>query len=576
MRLSGLILEKVPLFMLTLASCVITILAQMNWGAVAKLAKVGLAYRVANALMSYVAYLGKIAWPAHLAIVYPLSPHGWPLWKPVACLLLLVSISALVLYQRRQRPYLLVGWAWYLVTLVPVIGLVQVGDQAMADRYGYLPSIGIFIMLAWGAAQLPVPERPGRIVWAALGILLGLGMLVGTHAQVSCWKDDVSLYRHAMSVTRDNYLACLFSATAEEDQGHLDEAEKLYREALRMAPGTLEMHIRLGQVLEARGQEAEALQCYERAIQVDPDDWRGFYKAGTIRARQGHLAQAERLLRESLRRNDGVLAKGHVDLGQVLMAEKKYADAIASFERAVELDPTDFHALYYAGMGKMQQHAWSEAADCLRRSIGLNGSYAEAHFGLGMALRQQGKTEEAVAAFRAGLKIKPEDGAAWINLADCLYAQGELQEAIESYRHALKLRPGDVGVYDKLAQVLREQGRMPEVVAQFRRVLELKPDSVSSLNNLAWILATNQEERVRDPSEAVRLAEKACELTFFGDYNCLDTLGAAYAAAHQFEKAVETARKALALARAANQAGVVQDLTKKLQLYQAGQAYIEP
>ena len=574
-RLTGLILEKLPLFVLTLASCVITILAQQRGGAVAGLT-VGLGYRVSNALVSYVAYLGKMAWPAHLAVIYPLPPHGWSLWKPVLCLLLMVLISALALYQRRQRPYLLVGWVWYLVTLVPVIGLVQVGQQAMADRYSYLPSIGIFIMLAWGAAELPVPGRLRRIVLPALSVLLGLGMLASTRAQVSCWKDSISLYRHALSVTRDNYLACLFLAKDLDEQGHLDEAEKLYRECLRIHPGMVEAQVRLGQDLEARGQYADALKCFERAMQLNAKDWRGFYKAGTIQARQGRLAEAENLLRESLRLNNGLLAKGHLDLGQVLMAEKKYAEAIESYERAAQLDPEDFQPLYYAGMARLQQRAWSEAADYLRRSIRLNGGYADAHFGLGIALRQQGKMEEAAAQLREGLKIEPKEGAMWINLADCLYAQGKPQEAAESYQQALTLRPRDLGVYDKLAQILKEQGRMSELVALHRRVLELKPDSVSCLNNLAWILATAKQEQVRDPSQAVRLAQKACGLTSSGDYNCLDTLGAAYAAAHQFEKAVETAQKALALARAANQADVVQDVTKKLQLYQARQAYVEP
>jgi Tfp pilus assembly protein PilF len=368
MPLTGLILEKVPLLVLTLASCVVTVLVQMKAGAGARLT---LGYRVSNALVSYVAYLGKIAWPTHLAVIYPLPPHGWPLWKPVVCSLLLVLVSAFVLYQRRQRPYLLVGWAWYLVTLVPVIGLVQVGGQAMADRYGYLPSIGISVMLSWGVGELAVPWRHHRLVLAALSAMLGLGMLGSTRAQLSYWKDSASLYRHALSVTRDNYLAYAI----------------------------LGMHL----------------------------------------MEQDQLGEAEKLLRESLR----------------------------------------------------------------------------------------------------------------------IYA-------------------GAAGVHYQLARTLKRLGRMPEAAFEHCTTLELKPDYVPCLNDLAWLLATAKDERVRDPSEAVRLAEKACELTSFQDYNCLDTLAAAYARANQFDKAVETARKAIALAHAANQASFVQDVTDALQLYQAGKPYVEP
>ena len=536
---------------------------------------VGPAYRLSNALVSYVGYLCKIACPAHLAVIYPFPLNGWPLWKPVVCFLLLVLVSGLVLYERRRRPYLGVGWAWYIVTLVPVIGLVQVGSQAMADRYSYLPSIGILIMLSWGAAELAVPWRQHRMVLAALSAVLGLGMLAGTRTQTSYWKDSDSLYRHTLSVTRDNYLAYHFLATFLENQGQLDEAEKLFHESLRIHAGVADVYLGLGQVLEAQGKYADALRSYEQAMQLAPANGQAFYKAGAIKARQGLLAEAESLLRQSLQLNNG-FAKGHLDLGQVLTAEKKYVDALESYARAIQLDPADFRPLYYAGVAKAQQRAWNEAADYFRRSIRLNAGSAEAYFGLGTALQQQGKTEEAVAQFRLALKLKPDDGAAWTNLADCLRVQGKSQEARESYQQAVKFRPHDVMMYYKLAQILKEQGRLPEAVAQHRSALEIKPDFVPSLNDLAWILATAKDERVRNPSESVRLAEKVCELTSFRDYNCLDTLAAAYARANQFERAIETAQKAIALARTANQADVVQDVTKELQLYQAGQAYVEP
>ena len=206
MSLSRLIAEKIPLFLLVFASCIITYLVQQKGGAVDKLGEFPLTSRIANVLVSYMSYLYKTVLPKDLAVPYPYPFLGWPLWKPVAAFLLLISISGFVIYHMKKRPYLLAGWLWYIVTLIPVIGLVQIGVQTMADRYMYLPSVGIFIMISWAAAQLTATWRYRKMILGTLAGVLIIAMISGTRTQAAYWKDSKTLNEHTETVTKDFYL----------------------------------------------------------------------------------------------------------------------------------------------------------------------------------------------------------------------------------------------------------------------------------------------------------------------------------------------------------------------------------
>jgi tetratricopeptide (TPR) repeat protein len=569
-----LIVEKVPLFVLALASAIVTFLVQQKGGTTADV-DFGLGFRISNAIVSMIGYLYKIVWPVGLAVVYPLPLDGWPAWKPMVGVIALALVSAFVVCSAKKRPWLLTGWVWYLVTLIPVIGLVQVGSQALADRYTYLPSVGILIMLSWAAAELSAGWPHRAAIGAVLSGLVGAAMIIGTHTQVSYWKDSASLYAHALSVTRDNYIIERYLGTLLQNRGRLDEAEEHYRRSVRIHPGFTEGYLALGQMLETEGKLGEAVQLYEQAAKLNPSDYQPFYKIGAIEAQQGSLDDAARHLRQSIQLNPS-FARAHVDLGQVFAAQGKYDDAIRCYEQAIRLNPTDFKSYSKMGVAKARKGLANEAADCFRQSIQLKSDYAESHLGLGIVLQEQGRIDEAAAQFRSVLKVEPDDYAALANLADCLQIQGKTQEAIDSYNRALKLKPDDASIHSRLGQALKEQGRLAETVAQHRSALAIDPNFAPSLNNLAWTLATTQDGTIRNPSEAVRLAERVCVLTSFEDYNCLDTLAAAYAGEGQFDKAVQTAQKAIALAKAANEPASVEDISKKLQLYQAKQAYIEP
>jgi protein O-mannosyl-transferase len=569
-----LILEKIPLFALTLTSCAITFLVQRSGGAVAGL-DVPISFRLANAVLSYGRYLGKLVLPINLAVIYPLPPEGWPFWMPLVSALVLIAITALVLYGSRKRPYLIAGWIWYVVTLVPVIGLVQVGSQAMADRYTYLPSIGILIMAAWGAADLSAKWPHRNPAWAVAGGVLGILMIVGTHIQTSYWKDGATLYGHTLAVTRNNYALHCCLGTVLEDQGKLDEAEQQYRESMRICPTFTEAHLCLGQVFELRGQYADAVGCYEQARQLNAADFRVPFKVAEAQTKIGALADAASNYQQSLRMNPG-FAKAYVGLGQVLAAQQKYSEAMQAYDQAMRLDPTDPGLYYRIGAVWAQQGVLDKAAESMRQSLRMNPNLTEAYIALGIVFQKLGRPDEAINQFRMAVKVKPDSAEAWSNLGDCYQGQGKLPEAVDAYTRSIRARPNGAATYSKLGEVLKQQGRVKEAVAQHRQAVQIDPEFAPSLNNLAWILATNKDAEIRNPTGAVQFAEKVCQLTGFKDQNCLDTLGAAYAAAGQFDKAVETTQKAIALAQAAGDNAGVQDILQKQKLYQARQPYIEP
>ncbi len=501
--LPRLIAEKIPLLMLAAVSCAITYHFQQQGKSMAP--DLPLPFRVANALTSGVGYLGKIFWPGNLAVLYP-YPVEWPLWKPAAAALILVACSALVRSRWSSQPYLAAGWSWYLISLVPVIGLVQVGAQSMADRYTCLPSIGIFIMLAWTATRLSAGWRRQRLILALLGSLAAIAMVAATRTQLSYWKNSLALFDHTVAVTRNNYVMhhSLGWVLAKQDQ--LDEAADHFRQALQLHPDP-DTNLDLADLLIRRKQFDEAVTYLNRVLQVEPTN-----------------------------------AIAHYDLGVVFQAREKVDEAIDAYEQAVRLDRDNSRAYNNLGILKTEKGLLDEAAECFRQSLRGNPDKAETHRNFAVVLQMQDRAGEAVAHYRVALQIDPHDDRASWSLAYALHGLGRLREAAD---------------YD-------------------RYTLRLQPDHPRALNDLAWILATTPDRDIQNPAEAISLARKACELTAFKDPDLLDTLAAAQAGARQFNDAIETARKAMDLAKAAGQEELAQAIGTRLQLYQASEPYYEP
>ncbi len=333
----ALIIEKIPLFALSVASSVITFLVQREGGTVAAGEHLSLATRVENAVTAYVSYLGKALWPSHLAAYYP-YPRAFSLAAVAASALLLVAVSAGVVRFARRYPYLPVGWFWFLGTLVPTIGLVQVGTQAMADRYTYLPLIGIFIIIAWGVADLASRWPVRRSAVAAVAGAVLLGCTLASRAQVRYWQTDKMLWAHALDVTTDNYGAQSYLANALAAEGDLAGAIAHNVEAIRILPEFAEAHNNLGPVLARAGRLDEAIAEFTEAIRLHPKYPDAHSNLGLALASQGKLEEAVSHYREAIRL-DADHARAHANLGVAYQRLGRTADAIRELEVAATLNP---------------------------------------------------------------------------------------------------------------------------------------------------------------------------------------------------------------------------------------------
>ena len=337
------VFEKWPFFLLSAVSCVVTYLSQRS-SAVVSLKGLPLDLRVDNTLVSYARYLLKLFWPENLAVIYPL-PKLYPLWQLMSAAIALIFISWLV-WRARRFAYLPVGWLWFLGTLVPVIGLVQVGSQAMADRYSYFPSIGIFIAVAFGARDLANRLQFSKtIIAVSAAAILGICLIL-TERQLSFWSNDEALFRHAVAVTDENEVAHLNLGVALEKQNRKTEALAEYREALKIYPKSSETHNNLANLLDTMGETNAALSEYQEAIRLDPKSTAPRNNLGTLYVKLGRLDDAMRQYAES-EMLDPKDAHAFFLTGKVLLREGRDGEAIPQFQKAAQLAPDDFQMLAY-------------------------------------------------------------------------------------------------------------------------------------------------------------------------------------------------------------------------------------
>jgi tetratricopeptide (TPR) repeat protein len=527
------ILEKLPLLGLVAASCVATLYAQT--GAIRSLENLSLPLRVGNALISYVAYLGQMFWPSGLAVLYPLPANGGPPWEKILALVLLLLISAGVWVLRKTRSYLVVGWLWYLIMLAPVIGIVQVGSQARADRYTYLPQIGLYVLLTWAAADLCVGWRWRRVLLGGGSAIILAVLIFCAHAQTAYWRNNESLWTHTLACTSDNAVAHNNLGLALSQKGKVDEAIAQFQKALQINPDSAQAHNNLGAALFQKGNVDEAIAHYRMALQINPD----YMEA------QNNLGLA-------------LLQKGNVD------------EAIAHYQQALQIDPDYADAHDNLGNALFQKGNVDEAIAQYQQALQINPGFAQAHNNLGAALFQKGSVDEAIAHFQKALQINPDSANAHFNLGNALLQKNNVDEAMAHFQRALQINPDYAQVHCNLGNALLRKGNVAEAIAHFRRALQLKPDIVEAQNNLAWVLATCPQASLRNGKEAVELAQRANQLTGEGNLVVLATLAAAYAEAGRFPEAMETAQRALQLAGTQSNNALGDVLRSQIKLYQAG------
>jgi tetratricopeptide (TPR) repeat protein len=386
--------EKTPFLALSGASCVVTFIAQQRGSAVMGVENASIGARVANALVSYVAYLVKMFWPAKLAVLYP-HPFGTiPTWQVIGSALLLVAISILVLRAARTRPYLAVGWLWYIITLIPVIGLVQVGVQAMADRYTYIPLIGIFIALAWGIADLVGPVGRVRQVGRGGALVTVLVLAAGTWHQTGYWKDSLTLFQRAVDVTERNFIAETGLGVALNKQGETDEAIGHFERAIEINPGFDKSHYNLATVAFQWGETDKAVEHFTEALRINPDYAEAHHGLGLVFRMQGQPDEAEYQFQEAIRLKPDY-AEAHNDLGALMAQQGRLDEAMVHLYDAVRYAPGFAEAHCNLAFGLALRNETDAAIAEYERAIEADPDYVQAHGGLAVALYTAGRYAEA-------------------------------------------------------------------------------------------------------------------------------------------------------------------------------------
>jgi tetratricopeptide (TPR) repeat protein len=445
-----LLTEKIPLLLLSAGASVVTFVVQRNAGLMETQDPLPIAARLANAVVSYATYIGKTVWPSGLAMFYP-HPYipesgGLPLavWQIAGSAAVLLAISALVLHLRGRR-WTVFGWCWFLGTLVPAIGIVQVGHQAMADRYMYLPSIGLFVMVAWGGAEIidALRARFGHTHVAVGAIAATLVALAATAwVQTGHWRSSMALFQHAVEVVPRNPTIRYNVANRLRDRGQLDEAIAQYRRALEAIPDSSQLNINLANVLRRQGKIEEALTHYERAVNADPENVAAHTVLGAAYRRLGRLDEAERQYRIALQIRPDETAL--YNLANLLLSREAFDEAIERYREALELDADNPRVHNNLGNALFANGDPNAAEQHFRAAIRIAPKYFRAYNNLGMVMQERGMLDDAVVLYQTALRIEPDYAAAHGNLARALRARNERERAVHHYRRALEIDPGDV------------------------------------------------------------------------------------------------------------------------------------
>jgi protein O-mannosyl-transferase len=562
-----LVAEKLPLLASSCAVCLVTFFAQTS-----AMSSLPLSARMANAVDSYIIYLEQMFYPTRLAVFYPYPENGLSLGRVIMDVVILLAITFAVFALRKRFPPLLMGWLWYLGMLVPVIGIVQVGSQAHADRYTYLPQIGLSIGLTWAIADLCMSWRPRYAVLSGLSAAVLLALIFCARTQVSYWQNSVSLWAHTLACTPDNVVAENNFGNAFLDKGNLDEAIAHFQKALRIMPAHAEAHYNLGNAFYRHGDVSDAIVQYQEALQTKPDD-----------------------------------EKTHYNLGMAFLQQGNINEAISQFEAALQIMPDDVVVLNNLGNANFQKGNLGQAISNYQKAIQLNPRDAKVHYNLGVALIQKNDVDGAIAEFKESLKIKPGDIAVINNLGNILFLKGDLDAAIPEFQKVLQIKPGDAnaryslglaflqkgnldGAITNLERTLQlrpnwaeahynfgnallGKGRTEEAIAHYEKALEINPDYSDAQNNLAWLLATAPQASLRDGTKAVDLAQQANHFADGKDLDILGTLAAAYAEAGRYSNAVQSAQTAIDLAQTTGQQDQLAQLNDELKLYRANHPF---
>ena len=455
---SIILLDKIPLILLALISSVITFFAQKSWGAVVSSRYyLPIGIRIANAANSYIAYLGKMFWPINLAVFYP-YPDVFHPYNIVLCFSIFLLITVLVLIAAKSLPYLMVGWLWYLGTLVPVIGIVQVGSQSMADRYTYIPLIGIFIIVVWGLSDIVGRWSYGKAALGGISMVVFVFLTWTTWEQISFWKNSETLFRHALQVTKNNDLAHLQFGYTLLHKGDVDGAIKYYREALRINPANPKAYIDLGDAHRERKDIKTAIGYYLKGLEIDPNNADAHTTLAELLAGVGNTDEAIKHFNEALKIDHGSIEANN-NLGNLMSRKGNYDEAIKHYTEALSIDPHQ----------------------------------ADVYNNLGPTFIYKSNIKKAIEYYNDALREKPDYTEAAKHLNNAMIYKKRLEELLMRTQKSMKVNPYDPIVITRLGDIYRQLGEYDEAVAQYNEAISIQPKFIQAMNGLLLVYSNRQE-----------------------------------------------------------------------------------
>jgi tetratricopeptide (TPR) repeat protein len=497
------LVDKAPLFGLAALSSLMTYYAQQSSGAVQTLDMLPLHQRAANAGVAYVLYAIHAVWPVNLSTYYPLAKDGLS-WGPVAgSLAFLAGISWLVAWKRRDRPYLAVGWFWFLGTLVPVIGLVQVGAQAMADRYMYVPLIGLSIMVAWGVPAVIPPTR-FRLPGLAAGFFSSVVILsVLCWIQVSYWGDNITLYRHEADLRPDSYFAHCQLGIALKKAGRDDEAEPEFLKTVEILPNHMDANLYLGLIAHGRKQFDQAIQRYTLALEHasgQPNRADVEINLGAALSASGRVEEAAKHYQAGIQLKPDQ-PEGRYNLANALAALGRRDEAVAHYREVLRLQPDN------ADARNQLQQLLSAGPVTSATEAKPKLETARDHYAYGNKLAEQNRFSEAAEQYQAALKLDPNHIDSRINLGNTFAARGNPREALAQYREVLRVLPNCVDALTNAGKALTELGQFTKACEEFSKALRVDPRQVDAYCSLGYALTqlNQRDEAAQAYSKALAL-----------------------------------------------------------------------
>ena len=538
--------EKLPYVALSAACAWATVVVQRGGGAMQAADTIPFVPRLINAIVSTAWYLWKTLLPTKLSPLYvhPALPGGtpWTGWQIALAVGVLAAISGLV-WKHRQRGYPVVGWLWYLGTLAPVIGIVQVGGQAAADRYTYLPSIGLCLLVTWAAAAFL--ERV--VCTATVASAAGAGTAAGVASAAGAVRRRPAWAKTGL-IALPVALLAVYGVLARIQVGYWRDSRTLYEHALRLNPNNALMHNNLALVLADLGDSGGAERHFREALRVQPSYRQALEALADLRSSLGDAVEAEGLL------------------GRALALRVPGMQGV---------DPARLRLLIKLGDASSAAGNPAEARRAYDEALRLQPDLGETEFRAGAALEVEGRLGEARKRFERALRLEPARADFVYRLGGLAAALGEPEAAVGCFEEAVRLDPSMADAQNNLGWMLSKSGRSDRGLVHLREAIRLRPDWDLPKQNLAWILATDPSDGIRDPATALELARETCATASPAPPQ-LETLAAALAAAGNYEEAIATAQAALRLVGPTRDAIWIARLQRQLEFYRAGRPYVAP